>query len=75
MGRALVTHLTEQGQDVRVVSLHRTTTLPADVDARAIDVTDGDAATDAAKGASVVYQCLNAPYSEWPERFPPCSVP
>src|SRR4029077_9412950 len=24
-----------------------------------------------AKGASVIYQCLNAPYTQWPERFPP----
>jgi hypothetical protein len=22
-------------------------------------------------GASVIYQCLNAPYSQWPELFPP----
>ena len=33
--------------------------------------TDPEAAADAAKGASVVYQCLNAPYTQWPERFPP----
>jgi hypothetical protein len=25
----------------------------------------------AAKGASVIYQCLNAPYPRWPELFPP----
>jgi nucleoside-diphosphate-sugar epimerase len=36
-----------------------------------VDVTDGEAAADAAKGASVVYQCLNAPYTDWPRRFPP----
>jgi nucleoside-diphosphate-sugar epimerase len=29
------------------------------------------AAADAAKGASAVYQCVNAPYTQWPERFPP----
>ena len=29
------------------------------------------AAADAAEGASVIYQCLNAPYTDWPERFPP----
>ena len=23
------------------------------------------------QGASVIYQCLNAPYNQWPERFPP----
>ena len=26
---------------------------------------------DAAEGASVIYQCLNAPYTKWPELFPP----
>jgi hypothetical protein len=26
---------------------------------------------DAATGASVIYQCLNAPYTDWPQRFPP----
>ena len=41
------------------------------VDWRAADVTDPEAAIDAAKGAAVIYQCLNAPYTEWPELFPP----
>ena len=31
----------------------------------------GLAARDAAKGASVIYQRLNAPYPRWPELFPP----
>jgi nucleoside-diphosphate-sugar epimerase len=41
------------------------------VDWRAADATDPEAAIDAAKGAAVVYQCLNAPYTEWPKLFPP----
>jgi nucleoside-diphosphate-sugar epimerase len=53
------------------VSRHRPATLPDGVDWRAADVTDPEAAVDATKGASVVYQCLNAPYTSWPERFPP----
>ena len=40
-------------------------------DWRAADATDLDAASDAAKGAAVIYQCLNAPYAQWPELFPP----
>ena len=71
VGHALVAHLAGEGRSVRVVSLHRPSTLPGGVDSRAVDVTDGDAAADAAEGASVIYQCLNAPYTEWPERFPP----
>ena len=38
---------------------------------RAADATDPDAAADAAAGASVIYQCLNAPYTDWPRLFPP----
>jgi len=53
------------------VSRNRPPTLADGVDWRAADVTDPEAATDAAKGASVVYQCLNAPYTEWPKLFPP----
>lgn len=71
VGHALVAHLAGEGKAVRVVSLHRPQALPDGVDSRAVDVTDGDAAADAAEGASVIYQCLNAPYTEWPERFPP----
>ncbi len=70
VGQALVTHLTTRGVAVRAVSRHRPPAL-AGVDWRPVDVTDPEAAADAAKGASVVYQCLNAPYSEWAERFPP----
>src|ERR1700676_674359 len=71
VGRALVAHLAGQDKAVRVVARHRPLALPDGVDSRAADVTDHEAAADAAKGASVIYQCLNAPYTAWPERFPP----
>ena len=53
------------------ISRHRPSTLIEAVDWRSADATDSEAAIDAAKGASVVYRCLNAPYTEWPTRFPP----
>ena len=71
VGRALAAHLAAQGKAVRVVSLHRPSALPEGADSRVADVTDHEAAADAAKGAAVIYQCLNAPYIQWPERFPP----
>ena len=71
IGHALIAQLAEAGHDVRAVSLHRPMALPEGVDWRSADATDPEAATDAAKGASVVYQCLNAPYTKWPELFPP----
>jgi nucleoside-diphosphate-sugar epimerase len=71
VGSALAAHLTGMGLAVRTVSRDRPRALADGADWRAADVTDPEAAADAAKGASVVYQCLNAPYDQWPELFPP----
>jgi nucleoside-diphosphate-sugar epimerase len=71
VGRALAAHLASLGLDVRAVSLRRPPTLVDGIDWRSADVTDPEAAADSAKGAAVVYQCLNAPYPQWPTRFPP----
>jgi nucleoside-diphosphate-sugar epimerase len=71
VGSALAAHLASMGIAVRAVSRHRPAALAGGTDWRAVDVTDPEAAADAAKGASVVYQCVNAPYTQWPELFPP----
>jgi len=71
VGSALAAHLTGMGLAVRTVSRDRPRALADGADWRAADVTDAEAAADAAKGASVVYQCLNAPYTQWPQLFPP----
>jgi nucleoside-diphosphate-sugar epimerase len=71
VGRVLASHLVGLGCPVRSVSLHEPSTRIDGVDWRAADVTDLEAATDAAKGASVIYQCLNASYTQWPRLFPP----
>ena len=71
VGSALAAHLAGMGIAVRAVSRHRPAALAGGTDWRAADVTDPEAAADAAKGASVVYQCVNAPYTQWPELFPP----
>ena len=70
VGNALAAHLAGLGLAVRAVSRSRPATLADGIDWRAADVSDPEAATDAAKGASVVYQCVNAPYTQWPELFP-----
>src|SRR5580700_9356880 len=70
VGSALAAHLAGLGIPVRAVSRHRPPAL-AGVDWRAADAADPEAAADAAKGAAVIYQCLNAPYAQWPELFPP----
>jgi len=71
VGRVLAALLADRGVTVRVVSRHRPAGLADGTDWRAADAADLDAATDAAKGAAVIYQCLNAPYAQWPQRFPP----
>ncbi len=71
VGSALAAHLGAMGIAARAVSRNRPRALADGVDWRAADVTDPEAAAGAAKGASVIYQCLNAPYDQWPERFPP----
>lgn len=71
VGLALAARLSGRGLAVRAVSRHRPAALADGVDWRPADVTNGQAATDAANGAAVVYQCLNAPYTQWPTLFPP----
>jgi nucleoside-diphosphate-sugar epimerase len=70
VGNALAAYLAARGTPVRAVSRHKPAAL-AGVDWRPADASDPESAADAAKGASVIYQCLNAPYAQWPERFPP----
>ena len=70
VGSALVAHLTRSGIAVRAVSRYRSPALGDDVDWRPCDATDAEASADAAKGAAVIYQCLNAPYTQWPRLFP-----
>jgi len=71
VGRAVANRLAESGVAVRAVSRRQPSGLVAGVDWRSADLTDPEAASDAAKGAVVVYQCLNAPYTQWPKLFPP----
>ena len=71
VGRALAAHLVGLGVPVRIVSRHRPSARLEGVEWRAADATNPDAATGAAKGAAVLYQCLNAPYTDWPRQFPP----
>jgi nucleoside-diphosphate-sugar epimerase len=71
VGSALVEHLVGRGVKVRAVSRHRPANLSEDVDWRSADAANSESATDAAKGATVIYQCLNATYTAWPALFPP----
>ena len=71
VGRAVANRLDASGVAVRAVARHRPTGLAEGVECRSADLADTEAAVAAATGASVVYQCLNVPYTRWPELFPP----
>jgi nucleoside-diphosphate-sugar epimerase len=71
VGRALTARLASLGLAVRAVSRSRPPEIADGVDWRSADASDPAAAAEAAEGAAVIYQCLNAPYTDWPTRFPP----
>ena len=69
-GRKFSAQLAGVGVAVRAVSRHRPVALAGGIYWRAAGAADRKVAAGAAKGASVGYQCVNAPYTQWPERFP-----
>jgi len=71
VGSALVEHLDRLGVQVRAVSRHRPVRLRDGIDWRPADASNPQEASEAAKGATVIYQCLNASYTAWPKLFPP----
>jgi uncharacterized protein YbjT (DUF2867 family) len=71
VGDALIRRLASAGHPVIAVSRRRPQTVAPGVEWRVADAADPAATVAAAAGASVVYQCLGAPYTKWPEQFPP----
>jgi nucleoside-diphosphate-sugar epimerase len=65
--------LREMGHSVRAINRtgKRPALMPADVEILAADASDVRQATEAVRGASVLYQALNPPYDKWPGMFPP----
>ncbi|MBZ0315990.1 MAG: NAD-dependent epimerase/dehydratase family protein [Anaerolineae bacterium] len=70
VGRAVTQELVNRGKGVRVVNRSGKADVPAGVEIIKGDVTDHAFAREASKGASVVYQCTNPPYTQWAELFP-----
>jgi nucleoside-diphosphate-sugar epimerase len=72
-GTAIASALVERGSRVRAVnrSGQSPAMMPESVEIVAVtDAADVAAATQAAEGASVVYQALNPPYDKWADLFP-----
>ena len=71
IGTHVAGQLIGSGADVVVVS-RSGRAVPTGARALNGDLTDAEFAAAAAKGAAVIYFCLNAPsYRSWPEQFPP----
>jgi nucleoside-diphosphate-sugar epimerase len=71
VGMATVELLAAGGHRVRAVNRSGRAAVPAGVEVRGGDAADPSFSENAAAGAAVVYQCLNPPYTRWPELFPP----
>jgi len=70
VGLALVEHLAAAGEKVIAVNRGGHADVPPGVDVVGGDASDPELTAQTAQGASVVYQCLNPPYTKWPELFP-----
>lgn len=73
LGMAVMQELRSRGKRVRLVNRSGKADVPKD---EPIEVTKGDVSNfaktyEACQGAIVIYNCINAPYTQWPETFPP----
>lgn len=71
IGLAVIDALIDKGHEVRAINRSGSAPVPRGVDVVGGDASDPEFATRAAAGADVVYQCLNPPYDQWPDLFPP----
>jgi nucleoside-diphosphate-sugar epimerase len=71
VGQAVAQALIQRGKSsIRMVNRSGKADVPAGIEIVKGDVTDHTFTHEAAKGATVVYQCTNPPYTQWPELFP-----
>jgi nucleoside-diphosphate-sugar epimerase len=70
-GGAVVRELSRRGVRVRAVSRSGGGAALPGIERLAADVTHADDAVRACEGATVVYHCVNPPYTEWARVIPP----
>lgn len=71
VGLAVAEHLVGAGEKVTAVSRSGTGGVPRGIEVVAGDASDPAFTEEVTRGAAVVYQCANPPYTRWPELFPP----
>jgi nucleoside-diphosphate-sugar epimerase len=70
LGKSVMRELVKNGKQVRMINRSGKADLPAGVELAAGDASDAEAAKKLAKGAAVIYQCAQPPYTKWNELFP-----
>lgn len=70
-GGALVRELLARGERVRAVNRSGWRNAPAGVEVVQADALNREQIMQACRGASVVYNCVNPPFTRWAELFPP----
>lgn len=71
LGNAVVRELAALGKRVRGVTRSGTADVPLGVEMVPGNAADPAATASVCTGATVVYNCVNAPYTNWPAEFPP----
>jgi nucleoside-diphosphate-sugar epimerase len=70
VGLATMEALLKRNKSVRLVNRSGQADVPEGVEILGGDLSQPETAIALCKGASVIYGCLNPPYTKWPELFP-----
>jgi len=71
LGMAVMRELLSRGMRVRLMNRSGHAHVPEGVEVVKGDITASAGAREVCQGATVVYHCANAPYTEWPQRLSP----
>lgn len=71
VGLAVMRELHEQEKRVRLVNRSGTAAVPQSVEVVKGNASDPASTRQVCQDATVVYNCVNAPYTDWVEMFPP----
>jgi len=65
VGMAVMRELDKQGKRVRMVNRSGTAAVPENIEVVKANAADPASARQVCRGATVVYNCVNAPYTDW----------
>lgn len=71
LGLSLARRLHKQGEDVRAENRSGQAPLPEEISIQQADLSNPAEAKQAIEDASIVYFCVQPPYTDWPALFPP----